>query len=111
MTRVRMVADRTGGRYDGQDWPPPGGEFDVPGTEAEALLAQGDAVTADQPEPEAAAEAPETPQDAPEPPVVTQPAVNDPKGAWVDHAVAQGAPQEVAESLTKQQLIDQYGNP
>jgi len=43
MTRVRMVADRTGGRYDGQDWPPPGGEFDVPAAEAEHLIAQGDA--------------------------------------------------------------------
>jgi hypothetical protein len=39
-----MVTDRTGGRYDGQDWPPPGAEFDVPAGEAKALVAQGDAV-------------------------------------------------------------------
>lgn len=49
MTRVRMVADRTGGRYDGQDWPVPPGEFDVPAAEAEHLIGRGDAVIVEQP--------------------------------------------------------------
>ena len=38
-----MIADRTGGRYDGQDWPVPPGEFDVPDGEAQALVAYGHA--------------------------------------------------------------------
>jgi hypothetical protein len=46
-----MVTDRTGGRYDGQDWPPPGAEFDVPAGEAKALVAQGDAVAVKVPDP------------------------------------------------------------
>jgi hypothetical protein len=41
--RVRLLVDKTGGRYDGQSWPRRGGEFDVPAEEGEALVAQGDA--------------------------------------------------------------------
>ena len=68
MTRVRMVADRTGGRYDGQDWPVPPGEFDVPGGEAQHLIARGDAVAVEQPEQQPAGlRGAESPADAPEP--------------------------------------------
>jgi hypothetical protein len=41
--RVRLLVDKTGGRYDGQDWPRRGYEFDVPAEEGEALVARGDA--------------------------------------------------------------------
>jgi hypothetical protein len=39
--KVRMLADRTGTRYDGQDWPGRGGEFTVPDEEAEFLIENG----------------------------------------------------------------------
>jgi hypothetical protein len=55
MGPVRMVADRTGGRYDGQDWPVPPGEFDVPDAEAQSLIEHGDAVAVAQPKPAAKA--------------------------------------------------------
>ena len=71
MTRVRMVADRTGGRYDGQDWPVPPGEFDVPAGEAKALIAAGDAEAV---EPKAA----KAPDPAPDP--SAKPAAKAPAG-------------------------------
>jgi hypothetical protein len=51
--RVRMLHDRTGGRYDGQSWPVPGrgadSEFDVPGEEAEHLIRVGAAEAVEPP--------------------------------------------------------------
>lgn len=37
------------------------------------------------------------------------PAQSDNKAAWVDYAVSQGADRDEAESMTKAELIDQYG--
>lgn len=37
------------------------------------------------------------------------PSTSDRKAVWVDHAVAQGADRDVAEQMTKDDLIDQYG--
>ena len=50
------------------------------------------------------------------PPVVEEPArmapaTTAPKSDWVDHAVAQGVPPAVAESMTKSQLIENHGIP
>lgn len=42
--RIRMLAERTGPRWDGQAWPPVGGEIDVPDDEGMGLCAQGIAV-------------------------------------------------------------------
>lgn len=42
--RVRLVVDRSGTRWDGQDWPARGGEIDVPDDEGAALCEHGIAV-------------------------------------------------------------------
>lgn len=39
--RIRMVQDRTGPRWDGQAWPPRGGEIDVPDDEGAAVCEHG----------------------------------------------------------------------
>ena len=39
--RIRMLHQRTGGRYDNQPWPERGGELDVPDEEGAALCEQG----------------------------------------------------------------------
>lgn len=41
MTLVRMLIHRTGGRYDGQEWPGYLDTIDVPQWEADALIAEG----------------------------------------------------------------------
>jgi hypothetical protein len=46
MMKVRMVHQRTGGRYDGQAWPERGGVLDVPDEEAADLIRQGAAEAA-----------------------------------------------------------------
>ena len=110
MTRVRMVADRTGGRYDGQDWPVPPGEFDVPGGEAQHLIARGDAVAVEQPEQQPAGpRGAESPADAPEPGAPAKPGINAPKAAWVEHAAAHGMDEAEAAGMTKSDLIDALG--
>lgn len=38
-----------------------------------------------------------------------RPAQNDPKAAWVDWAVSQGADRDEADALTKAELIEFYG--
>ena len=45
----------------------------------------------------------------PTPAPAARPKPYDPKQRWVDYAVAQGAPRDVAESLTKRELIGRYG--
>lgn len=49
MTRVRMLIHRTGGRYDGQEWPGYLDIIDVPHWEAENLVAEGHAELPDAP--------------------------------------------------------------
>ena len=44
--RVRMLHFISGGRYDGRDWPPGGGEIEVPDWEGADLIAGGNAVPA-----------------------------------------------------------------
>ena len=39
----------------------------------------------------------------------TGPSESDLKAVWVDHAVSQGADQAEAESMTKAQLVEQFG--
>ena len=106
--RIRMLHDRSGPRWDGQDWPPPGGELDVPDDEAVALIEHGIAVPAadgdthDEPVP--AADADVETRGAAGPPIV-----NSPKAAWVDHAVGQGFDRGTAESMTKADLVGRFG--
>jgi hypothetical protein len=38
------------------------------------------------------------------------PAASDPKAAWVEHAVAQGASKDAAEAMSKSALIRQFGS-
>lgn len=41
--KVRMLAHRTGGRYDGRDWPLPGEILETSDAEADHLIRAGDA--------------------------------------------------------------------
>jgi len=119
-----MLVQRTGLRWDGQDWPDRGGEIDVPDDEGAALCGQGDAVpvvTGDVETPERPDVAVEIrsvtteddgtgPDDGgflPEP--AARPIVNSPKAAWVEYAVTQGADRETAEAMKKADLITAYG--
>ena len=60
--RIRMLVEKTGPRYDGRQWPGPGGEIDVPDEEGRGLCAQGDAAPVAQVDAdvETRAEAPES---------------------------------------------------
>jgi hypothetical protein len=42
--KIRMIEQRSGGRYDGRAWPAVGEDFDVPDDEGAGLCAQGSAV-------------------------------------------------------------------
>jgi hypothetical protein len=96
-----MLHDRSGPRWDGQDWPPAGGEIDVPDDEAIALCEHGLAV------PAADGDTHDTPVPAADAAVETRgaPIVNSPKAAWVEHAVSLGADRAGAEGSTKADLI------
>ena len=71
--KIRMIEQRSGGRYDGRTWPPVGEDFDVPDEEGAGLCAQGSAI------PVAVRDAgveerAEKPAEAPEPAGDTKPA-------------------------------------
>ncbi len=124
--RVRMTEHISGGRGDGTEWPAKHGFLVCGQQEAEDLVraklatdamplpgGQQDADSGSQPSgddgegdggsgPENGSEG--TGEDG-------KPLVRDPKQAWVDHAVAQGADPETAAAMTKADLIAQYGNP
>jgi hypothetical protein len=109
-----MLAQKSGPRWDGQDWPARGGELDVPDDEGMALCGQGDAVpvvTGDVETPEDTLAVPvearaDEPGEPDEPPALAvRPIVNSPKAAWVDYAVALGADRAGAEGSTKTDLI------
>jgi hypothetical protein len=130
-----MLHQRTGPRYDSQDWPHAGGEIDVPAEEGIALCERGIAI----PVPvmgDAPAEAPEQslgdrtetrarpdeeprgapsepagipPADPPGETAVPKPVVHALKSAWVDHAADRGFDRGVAESMTKADLVARFG--
>ncbi len=105
--RIRLVVDKTGLRWDGQDWPPHGGEINVPDDEGAALCAQGDAVPVAQPD--APAETPESALEAAtelrgqEP---APPSARASRGDWAAYAIARGMDSGEAEAMTKADLIN-----
>jgi len=84
---------------------PPGVRLVGPGAPAEEAGDEADAAA----EQEAGAEDPGKQAAGDEPPA--PPKVNDPKAAWVDHAVSQGLSPEEAAAKTKAQLIEDHGSP
>jgi hypothetical protein len=108
--KIRMIAQRTGPRYDGRPWPGPGGEINVPDEEGRALCAQGDAVPVAQPDVdvEKRHDPPPAPP-APEPPASGKPAVNAPKADWVAYAESKGLASADADAMTKEQLVKRFG--
>lgn len=118
--KVRMKVGISGGRADGTEWPPAGETLEVGAREGAELcaahlaepVAEVEKPAETRPAPEAekrAAAGPEdtgTPSSTPAPP---PPAVNAPKADWVAHAVACGANEAEAQSLSKPQLIERYG--
>lgn len=124
--KIRMVQERTGPRWDGRAWPPVGGEIYVDDDEGAAVCGSGWAVPVPEqrkvetPEdtltvatetraPESPAEPVSEPAAAEDAPAAAPPAVNDPKAAWVDHAVTQGTSRDEAEAMSKSALIRQFG--
>jgi hypothetical protein len=125
MARVQMLQHISGGRGDGTEWPHRGGILDCGEDEARDLVSgqlarwavesgaeERAVMPADGPELAAAVPADDSAGD--EPPDAengSQPLVRDPKQAWVDHAVENGATPEEAAAMTKADLIEKYGNP
>lgn len=131
--RIRMLQERTGPRWDGQAWPPVGGEITVPGDEGAALCAHGIAVPVADSDPgtpgepaveiRSGAQVPEDPgpddgggflpqpvpgAGVPDQGTVARPIVNAPKSAWVDFATSIGFDRGVAEGMTKADLIGRF---
>lgn len=122
---IAMVTHMSGGRYDDRQWPGPGVPFEVPDWEGEGLVYWKHAVKlADSPAPEpppapevpAAVEAWEEEHDRLESvadgtvePQAEPPRPADPKQAWIDYAVSQGADEGEAASMTKIDLMSRYG--
>jgi len=126
--KIRMVQERTGGRWDGRAWPPVGGEIYVEDDEGAAICAHGWAVPVPEDPvevPEAAqkvleearsaesapAEPPAPPEPVPaeEPAVPDKPAANAPKAAWVAYAVSHGMAEGEAGAMSKADLIAALG--
>lgn len=124
MTRVRMLVDISGGRADGTEWPRHGLTLDCGDDEAGRLVAGGhaewdsggaepaqDAPPAagagdGQPGPENGSQDDDSPADP------SKPRVRDPKETWEQHATTvHGVDPNMARSMTKSDLIAQYGNP
>jgi|SRR5580692_10212333 hypothetical protein len=126
MARVQMLQHISGGRADGTDWPHIGALLDCGEAEARELVSGQLARWAAEPGAEERAVMPADRAElagdgqtgtaagdgeGPEPENGSQPLVRDPKQAWVDHAVEQGAAPEDAAAMTKADLIEKYGNP
>jgi hypothetical protein len=107
--KIRMIEQRSGGRYDGRAWPAVGVDFDVPDEEGAGLCAQGSAIPVavkDADVEERGAESPaEPPEDAP----VPKPAVNAPKAAWIAYVKAHGMAEDEAAGMSKADLIAAQG--
>lgn len=120
---IQMMIAMSGGRYDGQAWPPVGVDFEVPDEEGYALVFRDRvavkvrdspprAVPAVAKPPEVAKLLQPEPEPEPEPepaPDAVQPAPADSKQAWIDWAVSQGTDRDQAAQLTKNQLMAAYG--
>ena len=125
--RVRMAIGISGGRADDRPWPAVGHEIDVPDHEGEDLIRARHAVYVGPSEPEAFTPAEpvfsqpsetgagpvEEPASQSGPPdaveAVPEPKPSDPKQAWVDYAMGQGATEDEANSMTKADLMSRYG--
>ena len=134
--RIRMVIGISGGRHDGRPWPPPGHEIDVQDHEGQDLIRAHHAVYVGPSEPPpvpppveriisepsstGAGPAPEVtnvvvhpsgPPDAetPQAEELPVPRPSDPKQSWVDYAISQGATEDQAASMTKNDLMSRYG--
>lgn len=112
--KIRMLESISGGRADGREWPPYGGEIEVPDAEGKDLCAAQLAVPVADTDsgteiPEAGADAAvETRQGADEPaPGVPPPHAS--KTVWVEHAVGQGMARKDAEAATKAELMSRFG--
>lgn len=132
---IQMVVQMSGSRYDDRMWPQPWVNFEVPDEEGRGLIRAGAAMEVVQQEteqaPHQASQAPQTPQIPPyvasPPPATAQatasppapaqdeepakpPSPNDPKAAWVEHAMANhGVGEDEANTMTKAQLQANYG--
>lgn len=135
---IRMFHQMSSGRHDGRRWPPPGVDFEVPDWEGHDLVDGGNAVMVSEKEtpeyvpPPDLPPAPEPQQwppyepgrlagpSQPEPAEVTPadvvpdviaepPRPGSPKADWVAWAVENGISDEEASQLTKQQLMEAYG--
>ena len=130
---IRMFNQMSSGRHDGRPWPPPGVDFEVPDWEGRDLVDGGNAVMVSEkptpayvpppdlpPSPEPQQWPPFEPgrlagpaQPVPEPEPVLQaaepPRPASPKAEWVAWAVRNGVSDEEASQLTKQQLMEAYG--
>ena len=125
MARVQMLQHISGGRPDNSEWPHAGEVLDCGEEEARRLVGGQLARWAVEPggeeravmpadRAELAADGPAAVPAGDEPSEAengAQPLVRDPKQAWVDHAVEQGADKETAAGMTKADLIEKYGNP
>ncbi len=124
---IQMLANMSSGRHDGRVWPPAWTDFEVPDWEGRDLVAGGNAIfvadswpAAPEPEPvlvpEPESELVTEPESAPEPeeePVQESPGGPPrpaaPKADWVDWAMANGVGEDEANGMTKQQLMELYG--
>lgn len=124
---IQMTVQMSGARYDDRQWPRPWSDFEVPDEEGRGLVrcgaamevvSDGSAPTDTESAAETAADVPSTPSSLTQEEIAaaqaqqaakTQPSPSDPKAAWVEHAVAQGADPAEAEGMTKVQLQQEYG--
>ena len=136
MARVQMLQHISGGRGDGTEWPHRGGILDCGEDEARDLVSgqlarwavesgaeERAVMPADGPELAAAVPADDSAGDEPPEPEngsqdddgdadSSRPRVRDPKEAWEQHAMdVHGVDANTARSMTKSDLIAQYGAP
>ena len=119
MAWVRMRHYISGGRPDGSQWPGDGGLLECSEDEARDLIRAQMADHAEAPQPAAkpavrepvksvtVAAPPEEQPDALE--EASVPASSDPKTAWIEYAVSQGADEAEAARMSKADLQSRYG--
>ena len=107
--KIRMIEQRSGGRYDGRAWPAVGVDFDVPDEEGAGLCAQGSAIPVAVKDADVETRAAESPAEPPEDAAPGRPAQNAPKAAWVAYAAAYGMAEDEAGGMSKADLIAALG--